>query len=145
MAVDLFSVPRIGVGVMILREGKVLLMKRRGSHGEGQWNLPGGHLDFGETIAQCAKREVLEESGLKVTKSKLICVNEDLHFLKTDNKHYMTLGVLAESDRGEPKIKEPKKCVRQGWFALDDLPKPMFKPSLNIIESYQQGVISVTS
>lgn len=143
--VDPFSVPRIGVGVMILRQGKVLLMKRRGSHGEGQWNLPGGHLDFGETIAQCAKREIWEETGLKVTRSKLICVNEDLNFLKSDHKHYMTLGILAKTASGEPEIKEPGKCVQQSWFALDDLPKPMFKPSLNILRSHRRGVISVTS
>jgi 8-oxo-dGTP diphosphatase len=143
--VDFLPVPRIGVGVMVLRKNKILLMKRRGSHGEGQWNLPGGHLDFGETIAQCAKREIWEETGLKVAKSKLICVNEDLNFLKTDHKHYMTLGVLVEIERGEPEIKEPEKCVQQSWFALEDLPEPMFKPSLNIIKAYERRVISVTS
>lgn len=145
MADDLFSLPRIGVGVMILRDNKVLLMKRRGSHGEGQWNLPGGHLDFGETIAQCAEREIFEETGLTVTKTKLICINEDLNFLKSDHKHYMTLGVVAKVAPGEPEVKEVEKSDDLGWFLLDTLPKPMFQPSLNIIKSYQQGVISVTS
>lgn len=57
--------PRVGVGVMIQNEkGEVLLGLRQGSHGAGEWSFPGGHLEFGETVFQTAKREVEEESGL---------------------------------------------------------------------------------
>jgi len=145
MKTDLFSVPRIGIGVIVLRKDKVLLLKRKGSHGPGQWNLPGGHLDFGETIEECARRELVEETGLKASETKLICVNEELNFIKTDQKHYVTLGVLVEVKYGEPEIKEPDKCERLDWFRLDQLPSPLFAPSQNIIESYRKKVISVTS
>ncbi|HEU5357581.1 MAG TPA: NUDIX domain-containing protein, partial [Gemmatimonadales bacterium] len=49
--------PQLGVGVLILREGKLLLGQRRGSHGAGTWAPPGGHLDSGESVEQCACRE----------------------------------------------------------------------------------------
>ena len=60
------SRPIVGVGVIVLRNGLVLLGERIGSHGSGTWALPGGHLEFGETVEQCAAREVLEETGLKL-------------------------------------------------------------------------------
>ncbi len=53
-------VPQVGVGVLILRDGKVLLGRRKGSHGAGCWSAPGGHLEFGEAVEDCALREALE-------------------------------------------------------------------------------------
>ena len=50
--------PKVGVGVMIFKNGKVLLGKRKGSHGEGEFALPGGHLEYMEGFANCASREV---------------------------------------------------------------------------------------
>ena len=55
---------RVGVGVLIVRDGTVLLGVRRGSHGAGTWAPPGGHLEFGESVEACARREAAEETGL---------------------------------------------------------------------------------
>ncbi len=54
---------RVGVGIMIFKDGKVLMGRRKGSHGAGEYAFPGGHLDFGESFEDCAKRETLEEAG----------------------------------------------------------------------------------
>jgi 8-oxo-dGTP diphosphatase len=59
--------PKVGVGVFIIKDKKILMGKRINSHGEGTWSLPGGHLEFFETFEDCAKREVMEETGLKIS------------------------------------------------------------------------------
>src|SRR5512141_403745 len=103
--------PRVGIGVMIQNnEGKILLGLRKGSHGAGEWAFPGGHLEFGETIFETAKREVKEETGLDVKEFELISVADEMRYIKTDNKHYLNLGVKAVYQGGEPKVMEPNKC-----------------------------------
>ncbi len=118
--------PRVGVGVLVLRDGLVLLGKRLGAHGAGSWAPPGGHLEFGETIAQCAMREVLEETGLVAHDVRegpyvnTVFANEGLH--------YLTVFALAGRADGLPTVLEPGKCSRWEWFAWDALPSPLFEP-----------------
>jgi 8-oxo-dGTP diphosphatase len=79
--------PRVGVGVMIQNEkGEVLLGLRQGSHGAGEWAFPGGHLEWGETVFQTAKREVKEEAGLEVAEFELISVADEMRYIETDSK-----------------------------------------------------------
>jgi 8-oxo-dGTP diphosphatase len=54
------------MGVLVMRRGRVLLGRRRGSHGEGYYAAPGGHIEFGESFEQAARREVREETGLEI-------------------------------------------------------------------------------
>ena len=60
------SYPRVGVGVVLfcVQTGEILVGKRKGSHGSGQWALPGGALEWKETSSSCAKRELREETGI---------------------------------------------------------------------------------
>ena len=58
--------PKVGVGVLIVHDGKALLHKRKGKHGPGLWSGPGGHLETGETFTQCAVREIYEEAGIEI-------------------------------------------------------------------------------
>jgi 8-oxo-dGTP diphosphatase len=58
--------PRVGVGAIVLHEGRVLLVKRGHAPGVGLWSVPGGLVDVGETTVDAARREVEEETGLKV-------------------------------------------------------------------------------
>jgi len=83
--------PKVGVGVAIIitKDDKVLLMKRKGPHGQGTWSTPGGHLDFGETPEGCAAREAKEEVGLDVVGIRFRAVTNDV--FEAEGKHYITL------------------------------------------------------
>jgi len=126
------DVPRIGVGVVVLREGKVLLGKRKGSHACGLWGFPGGHLEFGETIEQCATRELLEETGLKPVSIRLGPWVENV--MECGTKHYVTIFAYVEEFIGEPDLKEPHKCEGWQWFDWNRLPEPLFSPIPSLIQ-----------
>lgn len=107
--------PRVGVGVIIKKDGKVLLGKRKGAHGAGSWAFPGGHLEFGETLESCAQREVSEETGIEIKDIRSATFTNDV--FEEDNKHYLTAYVTAEYSAGEVKTMEPEKCDGWEWFA----------------------------
>ena len=128
--------PKVGLGVMIIKSGKVLLGKRRSSHGAGEWAWPGGHLEYMESYEGCVRREVREETGMEV---------KSVRFLRLYNlkeyapKHYVDLGFTAEWTSGEPRVLEPEKCERWEWFDMDKLPKPLFATVPSFIEAYKTG------
>lgn len=118
--------PQVGVGVLIFREGKLLLGRRKGSHGSGDWSAPGGHLEFGESPEDCARREVLEETGLVLGELNNGAFVSDV--FPEVNKHYITLLLVAQDPQGEPQTREPEKCEGWQWFAPENLPQPLFAP-----------------
>ena len=137
-----YNYPRVGIGVMIQnKKGEVLLGLRHGSHGEGEWCFPGGHLEFGETVFETAKRETKEETGLDVGNFELISVADERRYIKTDNKHYLNIGVKAEYQGGGPKVMEPDKCKEWKWFSLDNLPKKIFEGTELTIKNFKAGTI----
>ncbi len=130
--------PKVGVGVMVLKDGKVLLAKRKGAHGEGEYAFPGGHLEFGESFENCAARETKEEVGISI---------KDIHFqylanvTKYPGKHYAHIGMTAQWSSGKPKVLEPDRSESWNWFSLDDLPRPVFEFCRLHFESYKTGKI----
>lgn len=123
---------RVGVGVIIVRNNRILLGERTGSHGANTWATPGGHLEVGESIEECAKREVLEETGLALTSVKKFSFTNDI--FEKEGKHYATLFVIAASDDGEAQIREPDKCKQWQWFEFNKLPEPLFLPLVNLLK-----------
>lgn len=122
---------RVGVGVIIVNDGKVLLGKRKGSHGAGTWAFPGGHLEFGESFEDCAHREVYEETGVKIKNIKKVTFTNDP--FPVEDKHYVTCYVKAEIDSGEVVIMEPHKCETWEWFDWGMFPEPIFIPLENLL------------
>ncbi len=125
---------RVGVAA-IVRRGALVLMGRRlsDSHGDGVWQFPGGHLDFGETPERCAVRETGEETGLAVRAVARGPWTNDL--FAAEGKHYITLFVVCESEEGEPRVMEPTKCAEWRWVAWDAMPQPWFLPIAGLVAS----------
>jgi 8-oxo-dGTP diphosphatase len=124
--------PKVGVSAIIIRDGKVLLGKRKGAHGEGSWCFPGGHLEFREEIKDCIKREVMEETGMDIDNIRIAAVTNDV--FEKEDKHYITIHTIPEKIFGEPKIMEPDKCEKWEWFEWENLPKPLFVPQQNLLK-----------
>ncbi|MBU0596836.1 NUDIX domain-containing protein [Patescibacteria group bacterium] len=122
--------PKVGVGVCIVRDGKVLLGKRKNSHGQGTWSFPGGHLDFGESWEDCSIRETLEETGLKINKIKFAAVTNDV--MDKEDKHYITIFIRADCMQGDPQLMEPEKCEKWEWFDWNNMPESLFLPIINL-------------
>jgi 8-oxo-dGTP diphosphatase len=120
--------PRIGIGVIVRRDGKVLLGKRKGTHGNDQWAFPGGALESGESPEQCAKRELLEETGLFAEKFSFAALTSDMFA----TQHWVTLYYYADLVKGSPKVMEPQKCETWDWFSWDKLPSPLFLTMVNL-------------
>lgn len=135
-----------GFGVFILREGKVLLGRRHADpakadselHGEGTWTMPGGKLEFGESFEEGARREVLEETGLDVNVDDIQVIS--LANDKVADAHFVTIGMMCEKVSGDPRAMEPDEITEWGWFALDQLPSPLFEPSRKILDNYGEGI-----
>ena len=118
--------PAVGVGVIITRGEQILLVKRVNSHGAGSWSPPGGHLEFGESLEDCARRETEEETGLHITDVVFRALTNDLFV--TENKHYITIWMEGRYSSGEATIQAPYEVGEIGWFAWNALPQPLFLP-----------------
>lgn len=129
--------PRVGVGVIVENNGWILLGKRKNSHGEHTWSFPGGHLEFGESFEQCARREVQEETGLEIRNIKFVTVTNDV-FTESSAKHYVTIFMHGHYAAGTAIAMEPDKCDSWEWFAWNNLPIPLFLPITHLIETGYQ-------
>lgn len=126
--------PKVGVGVMILKDGKTLLALRKGSHGAGEYAFPGGHLEFGESFEGCARRETKEECGVEIRNIRFQYL---ANVKKYADKHYAHVGLIADWKEGEPEVLEPERSESWDWYELDKLPSPLFEMTKLAIDSYR--------
>ena len=127
--------PLVGVGVVLVRENRVFLARRHGAHGEETWASAGGHLEWGETLEECARREALEELGVTVGGLQFLCISNIIAY----GRHYVDVEFLGDIGDQEPQLVEPEAFSESGWFPLDDLPQPLFEAARYALESYRSG------
>lgn len=114
--------PRVGVGAIVLHEGRVLLVKRRHAPGLGLWSVPGGLVDLGETTADAARREVEEECGLKVRLAGLVGV---LDRVMRDAEgrvryHWVLIDYLAVPESNDM-VTAGSDAAEVRWVTLDEV------------------------
>ncbi len=128
--------PKIGVGVLIVHDHRVLLGKRLGKHGIETMGPPGGHLELGETLEACAIREVKEETGLIIDAPRFVAFTNDVF---GPDKHYLSFFMLCEYPGGEILNPEPTKVESWDWYPLSELPSNLFLPLSNYVDGQQYG------
>lgn len=129
--------PGIGVAVVIFKDGKILLGEDLGK-GTPVFGVPGGHWESGETLAEAAKREVLEESGVNIKNLKLISVYD--FYRKDKGKSYVTIGFMADYESGSLRDEEATR-LNWDWFSPERLPEPIFAPDKILISRALNGPV----
>lgn len=129
--------PRIGVGVLVRRDDEVLLLRRASVHGAGTWSTPGGHLDHGETLEQCAAREAVEETGIEVENVRFRAITNDV--FEDEALHYLTVWMEADYRSGEPRLNAAYEMSDVAWFSWDRLPDPLFLPLETLLDGRGYG------
>lgn len=128
---------KIGCEIFLIKDDAILLGKRKNCYGEGTWALPGGHLEQGESIKECAKRELKEELDIEGLEFKLISVADCIN----ERGHYVHISFLLEKFTGEIRNMEPDLCYEWNFFPLASLPEDLFNPHRNILKNYFENVL----
>jgi len=117
--------PVIAVGAIVVRDGKLLMVRRRHDPGKGLWSVPGGRLEHGEYITQAVAREVKEETGLDVAVRELLGILE-----VPGSPHYVILDHVASYDGDADPV--PGDDVDDvAWVAFEDIDKRDCTPRLS--------------
>lgn len=135
--------PSVGIGVLVVNvHGDILLSKRRKPYGRGKLALPGGHVEWMESLVTTAKREVKEETGIVLKDAtEMRDYTEELN--PKAGKHYVTFYLIAALPEGQrPVDTEPLKHGPWGWYDPFNLPKHAWEPTKRLVKRSGQQIAS---
>jgi 8-oxo-dGTP diphosphatase len=116
--------PKGAIGIYIVEGDKILLYLRNSAHAGGTWCPPGGHIEYGETFLEAARRETKEEAGIDVEDIEVMGVTSDVY--DNEKRHYITVHTKPIKYKGTPSLMEPDKFDDMKWFDLSELPENLF-------------------
>jgi 8-oxo-dGTP diphosphatase len=133
--------PLVGVGALIVESGRILLIKRGHEPLKGEWSIPGGLLELGETVREGAEREALEETGLVVRANELLGVFDRV--VEDDDKrtcyHYVLIDFLCRKISGDLHASGDADEAR--WFTADEVRTlPLADDTAAVIQAALQKV-----
>ena len=128
---------RQAVFIVLRNEKGEILLQQRANTGylDGYWDLPSGHIEYGESLRDCAARETKEEVDVDVSPEDLSLIHIEQFYVEKD---YVNYTFEAKQWNGTPSIAEPEKCSAIGWFAVDALPDKC----VNAVRSNEQSNFS---
>ena len=113
--------PKPCVAVLVERDGRILLVRRGVEPAKGMWDIPGGFIDCDESAEEAARREILEETGLRLTNIRYVASVADIYGRR--DVPTLNLCFAAEVAGGDPKPQSD--VVELGWFGPDELPQQL--------------------
>ncbi|MDX6748700.1 NUDIX hydrolase [Geminicoccaceae bacterium 1502E] len=126
--------PLVGVGAVVWRDGQVLLVRRGKPPRLGQWSLPGGAQELGETVEEAARREVREETGLELGTVSLLTVVDLIERGEDGRVHYHYTLVDVEAEAGQGEAVAASDAAAVGWFGSDALAAlPLWEETRRVI------------
>ena len=128
--------PLVGIGALVVENGRVALIRRGKAPLQGEWSIPGGMLELGETLRQGAEREALEETGLVVRATELLGVFDRV-IPDSDGKivyHYVLIDFLCERVSGE--LRAGADAADAKWFTPDEVARlPLAEDTAEVIRA----------
>lgn len=113
--------PRVAVGAVVFREGRVLLVRRGQAPAKDLWAIPGGSVEIGETLQQAAEREIREETGIRIRAARPIFIFDVIERDESESIsfHYVIIDLSAEYVSGE--LSAGDDAVEARWVSAEEI------------------------
>lgn len=134
-----FTDPKVGVGVLLLKDDQILLVKRAMMPQAGKWSIPAGYLDYGEDPKLTATREVFEETGLKVEITDIFDIYHNQEAVKDGGA---SVFILYQAHLAGGDLKAGDDADEVGFFPFSDLPDIAFNSTKDVILRWKSGGLS---
>ena len=133
--------PRVAVGAVVFKEGRILLVRRGKAPAEGMWSIPGGSVNLGESLQQAAEREIIEETGVTIKARREPILTFDV-VRRDDNGrirfHYVIVDFEAEWISGEPRAGDD--AVEALWVRSEELEALAVSPATRKLLKQKYGI-----
>lgn len=137
----------IGVGAVILNDEEKVFLALRGKKARnevGKWECPGGTVHFGETLKETIIREIKEEFGVDIEVFEQLKAVD--HLIPKEKQHWVGIAFVCKIKKGAPKILEPHKCEKIGWFTLREMEKlSLAGPTKHRLLEMKKRMISINA